>query len=319
MALPADPGALLTVVDYARITGLNSLEAIGTVAEILRSRCSNNILCLHADSPEHDFGTLLAGLGAPGAYPQRLPGVHAAVVPRSLHGACAPPGTVDLALCSTSIHWLSRAPLSSASSFVFEELSPSERAAVEAQAAEDWRAFLARRAEELRPGGALLLVAGVRPRPADEAQRDAWRIFNSIHPGCLARGIRDAVAAGEWAPGEAARVVPLFHYRTLEDFTGPFEDGTAPAGLALERVETRQTNNIGSFQALLGVTGPGPSPSDLAAAAARIVAMQFAHLGAYLEAALDEGRGPEGRAAALAAVRVRMLQLALALGFPPWR
>eukprot|EP00741_Cyanophora_paradoxa_P002891 tig00000654_g2805.t1 len=241
LPLPSDPGAIITVADYAKKTGLNSVEAIGAVAAVLRSRCPNPILCLHADSPGHDFGTLAAALGAPTAYPQRLAGVHAAIVPRSLHGSCAPAGTVDLALCSTSIHWLSRAPLPAASSFDFEELRSDERAAVEAQAAEDWETFLARRAEELRPGGALLLIAGT---------------------------------------------------------------GAAPPGLSIESLETRQTNTIGSFQAAAGLAGPGPY--DFAAAAARMAAMMLAYAGPILEAALDEGRGPEGRAAALAALKARV-------------
>ena len=78
---------------------------------------------------------------------------------QGFHEQCYPSGTVDLAMSFTAMHWLSASPGSlagNADCMHAAQCGAGEAAAEQAQAARDWRAIVAARAKELRPGGSFV-------------------------------------------------------------------------------------------------------------------------------------------------------------------
>jgi hypothetical protein len=69
------------------------------------------------------------------------------------------PASVTLGTSGSAAHWLSRQPpsLDMPRSLYRSDAPPAELTKILAQAASDWQAFLTARAEELQPGGVLLV------------------------------------------------------------------------------------------------------------------------------------------------------------------
>ena len=91
-----------------------------------------------------------AGLGDP---------VHVLASGTSFYQSCVSPGSVDLALCATAMHWLTRAPNNIPDALHSACTSDSAtQTAYRIQAAADWQTILERRAEELKVGGAIVIA-----------------------------------------------------------------------------------------------------------------------------------------------------------------
>ena len=123
---------------------------------------------VHNDLPSNDFATLLANLSAPGSYLAGRPDVRVLTAPRSFFERVVPSARSLSASRTPAAHWLSRQPprLDLPHGLYRSDAPPAELARILAQAATDWSAFLAAPAEELVPGGVLLVQMLGRTWPA---------------------------------------------------------------------------------------------------------------------------------------------------------
>ncbi len=108
------------------------------------------------DLPSNDFDAL--GINVARTVADR-PDALGLMVPRSFYAPVAAPGSVHLGFSATAMHWLSEKPIL-LRTHTHANATPdvAARNAFAAVAQRDWRRILTRRAEELAPGGELVLV-----------------------------------------------------------------------------------------------------------------------------------------------------------------
>uniref|UniRef100_M1D439 Loganic acid methyltransferase n=2 Tax=Solanum tuberosum TaxID=4113 RepID=M1D439_SOLTU len=145
--------------------GPNTFSAMQHVVEALKEKYQNNIpefQIFFNDHITNDFNTLFRSLPIDRSY-------YAFGVPGSFHGRLFPSRSIHFAHCSTSIHWLSKIPKE-----MLDEKSPSWNKglihyigasnievmnAYVAQFEKDMEVFFNARAEEIVPGGMMLLIS----------------------------------------------------------------------------------------------------------------------------------------------------------------
>lgn len=224
----------VTLADYGSATGRNSLLPMGLALGHVRRRLGPDVpvSVVHTDQPDNDFASLFLLLrDDPESYLRRDRRAFASAVGRTFHEQILPDASVDFGWCSFAAHWMSHAPVMPAGHVWPRQTAPDVRAAFAAQAAADWRAFLAARARELKPGGALVVVQPSLPEdePTTFPVLMAWtqdELDGLVHAGLL-------------MPAERARMTILVYERTAADARIPFTDG-AFEGLALVAEEARE-------------------------------------------------------------------------------
>ncbi len=151
----------LAVADYGSSQGKNSLAPMRIAIQNLRQRVgpSRPIFVFHIDQPSNDFTTLFEVLEADAdRYTLGQPNVFPCAIGRSFYNKVLPWNSVHLGWSSYAAVWLNRIPTPIPGHFIAVRSIGPARAAFERQAAQDWEAFLALRAGELRRGGRLVIV-----------------------------------------------------------------------------------------------------------------------------------------------------------------
>ena len=247
LRLPAD--GKVTVADYGCGEGQNSMATIRTALELLSTRDVTGPVVLHNDLPTNDWDGLAANLSSPTSYLRDFPEARVHFVPHGFFERVTLPQTVTLGTSSSAVHWLSRQPpgLDMPRSLYRSDAPPVELAKILAQAASDWQAFLAARAEELQPGGVLLVqMLGVdgNADPSRVSAAGLLRLMNECALQLVDSGdIPKDVYAAYCFP-----VVP----RTLEEATAPLKDVLADR---LELIHCGLNFVPSPYQAALEKTG----------------------------------------------------------------
>jgi len=232
---------VFTMSDMGCADGGTSLGMVRTAIGAVRERFGRAaVKVVYADQPRNDFNALariVHGLGGFDGYLEEFDGVFPLFSATSFYRAIVPPGGLHLGFSATAMHWLSGKPGDLAAHVHAVGAVGDEREKFAAQARADWQTILLRRAEELAPGGQLVLVVFCM----DERGRylgntggvNMFARFNALWRGFVEEG---AVTEGEYR----AMTLPQF-YRTVEEFRAPFEGegAAARAGLELLEMETR--------------------------------------------------------------------------------
>jgi hypothetical protein len=232
-AVPLAAGAEpIVIADYGASEGRNSLEPLRTAIAALRARVGLDraITVVHTDLPDNDFAALFAVVADhPETYLRGDPAIFPMVVGRSFYGQILPPASVTLGWSAWAVQWLSRvpAPIPDQVQIALSNDSAA-RAAYAAQADADWRAFLAARATELRPGGRLVIVTMARDAEGDFGYRACLDAMYAGVGACAAEGLITAA--------EKARMAIPTVGRSLHEILAPFTDGPFHA-LTLEAAE----------------------------------------------------------------------------------
>ncbi|XP_071904209.1 loganic acid O-methyltransferase-like [Coffea arabica] len=161
------------VADFGCSVGPNTFRAVHNIIEAVENKYKS--LPVETEMPEfhvffndhvnNDFNTLFRNLPATGRY-------FASGVPGSFYGRLLPSSTLHFAHCSTALHWLSKIPVE-----VMDKNSPAwnkgricysgaakeVKDAYSTQFGKDIDSFLRARAQELVPGGLMMLVADGLP------------------------------------------------------------------------------------------------------------------------------------------------------------
>lgn len=164
LSLPAAP-APIVVADFGCSEGQNSIQEIGLVVQELRQRTSQPICGIHSDLPGNNFNRLFANLHDATRsnylqdHGQLRPNTFALAAAGSFYGPILPHGSVHVALSFFAVQWLDHTPKVHVPDFIgYTRNNPQAAAAFREQADRDLTGFLQHRADELVPGGKLLVV-----------------------------------------------------------------------------------------------------------------------------------------------------------------
>jgi hypothetical protein len=219
----------VVVADYGSSQGKNSMIPMQVAIRGLRHRIGPNraISVFHVDQPSNDFAALFAVLHAdPDRYVLDEPNVFPAAIGRSFYENVLPPGSVHLGWSSYAAVWLSRVPALIPGHFFSARSTGTVRAEFDRQGAEDWEAFLSLRAQELRPGGRLVVVL---PALADDGSLGFMRLFDEANAV-----LEDMAADGEITAEERSRMTIGAYPRRKSDLLAPFTTNGKFRQLAVE-------------------------------------------------------------------------------------
>jgi hypothetical protein len=223
---PAQP---VTVLDLGSSEGLNAIRLMETIVAGLRRRTWQPIQTIFSDLASNNFNRLFVNLEESRRAGVLAAEVHHAAVGGSFYGPLVPPSTVHFATCFNAIQWLDRLPeVPLLESVGYRrphpyrtglDVSPEATAAFTHQAEKDLLRFLECRAQELVPGGKLLLAT-----PGDAGQaRVGDGLIDVLNDACL-----DLVAAGRLVRQQYQRLTMPVYCRTVEELLAPVERLDSP-------------------------------------------------------------------------------------------
>jgi SAM dependent carboxyl methyltransferase len=222
------PGAPFRVADLGAAAGTNSLDPMQAVVERVRSRSGADtpVTVVHTDIAANDFNTMFANvMAAPGAYPQ-APGVFVYAEARSFYARLFPAAELNLAWSAIAVHWLSHVPEPIPDHIYCSRATGDARRALQDQSRRDWERFLAHRAEELRPGGQLVVLGGAA---ADDGSSGAEGLMDAADAVLVDLVERGVLRRDEYA----SMTVPAWN-RTHAEFVAPLTAGPLTEVLRLE-------------------------------------------------------------------------------------
>ena len=210
-AVTISPGPL-TIADFGSSQGRNSMRQMALAVDRLTMRGGQGRdVMVHTDLPRSPTSPPCSFLQRARRTAIGRAGTMCSAPPsaRSFYERLLPAGSLDLRLVGLSpLHWMSAAAAGAARAHLADRPQrPRRPGRCAAVAAADWRRFLACRAEELVPGGQLVLVVGA----VDET--GASGLEPMMDPGklaCLAGLVAEGrLGAEDFAamthPGAAAR------------------------------------------------------------------------------------------------------------------
>jgi SAM-dependent methyltransferase len=234
---PDSDRAEVVIADFGCAQGRVSNVLIKDAIEEIRGRRGEVPICVfHNDLLANDWSGLFERLRGDDSYLDVAGGPITPLVSAvSFYEPVTPRGIVDLGMSFASVQWLSApGPAGTGSALYFDQLEGEHRRSVAARAHADWTRFLERRADELAPGGRLVLdMMGVDDTGV-AAGHDAWRLIRAIVGDLAAEGAIDADRLD-------AYVFPVYE-RTIDEVLRPFDEEVG-ARLRLEHVEIADVVN----------------------------------------------------------------------------
>ena len=238
--------AVLRLADFGAADGGTSQEMWAGLIATLRARGdSRPIEMLYTDLASNDFSTLFRTMqGMHGdtdhAYQNSYENVFVHGCGTGFHQQLMADASLCLGFSATAMHYVSEKPCEIEDHVHMVGATPEERAKFSAQAATDWERILLARAAELAPGGRFIcLNFGIDEKGRYLGHTGGQSMFDNFTRHW--RAMRDE---GRITKQEFIRATFAQHYRTVEEFTAPFDDPSSAvrqAGLKLISVETRLT------------------------------------------------------------------------------
>jgi SAM dependent carboxyl methyltransferase len=232
--------AEIVIVDYGCAQGRVSNVLIKEAIEEIRREHRDVPVCVyHNDVLVNDWSGLFDRLRGEDSYLGVVGGpITPLVSATSFYGPVAPRGIVDLGMSFASVQWLSESgPAGTGSALYFDQLEGEERRSMAARAHADWTRFLERRADELAPGGRLVLDMMGIDDTGVAAGHDAWQLVRLVAEDMAEEGTIDAGRLD-------AYVFPVYE-RTIEEVQRPFDEELGRR-LRLEQVAIADVANPAS-------------------------------------------------------------------------
>jgi hypothetical protein len=227
--LPSPPQPF-TILDLGSSEGGNALIVMNRIVEGIRQRRSDQLIqTIYSDLPGNNFNRLFMNLDE-ARKADRIPaGVFASAAAGSFYEPLLPPRSVHFATAFNALLWLDKLPAVAVPDFVVYRrphpprpglhVPPETANAFARQAEGDLIRFLKRRADELVPGGKLLIAT-----PGDaEGHRVVDRLYDVLNDACL-----DLIAAGRLPRQRYERFTMPIYLRTLAETLGPLERDGSP-------------------------------------------------------------------------------------------
>jgi hypothetical protein len=227
----------VVMADYGCAQGRVSNALIRVALERLRGAHPEvPVFVYHNDLLTNDWPALIEHLRAEDSY-LRIEGgpITPLLSAVSFYEPVTPPRIVDLGLSFAAVQWLSGpGPAGCGTALYFDQLEGAPRHAMAAKAHADWTRFLDLRADELAPGGRLVLDMMGVPEDGRAAGHDLWR-----HMRLICAGLSDE---GRIDPDRLDRYVLPVYERSLDEVRRPFEEAVGRR-LRLEDVALRAVGN----------------------------------------------------------------------------
>jgi hypothetical protein len=224
--LPLESGDRpIVIADYGSSQGKNSLAPIRIAIVALRARLGPNrpILVYHEDLPFNDFNALFGVLDQdPDRYVLDEPNVFPCAIGRSFYGSLLPPDYVNRGWSSYAVNWASRIPSLIPGHIFALRATGAVRAAFDRQGAEDWETFLSFRANELRPGGRLIVVLAATDDDGISRVEDIMDHANAVLADMVEEHVisadeRARMVLGAWPRRRHDLLVPFAHDKQFQD------------------------------------------------------------------------------------------------------
>jgi SAM-dependent methyltransferase len=227
---PPPASHAFTVLDLGSSEGRNALIAMNRIIESVRRRWPEQLIqTIYSDLPSSNFNQLFLNLHEARKTGRVLPGVYASAVAGSFYEQLLPPRSVHFAMAFNALLWLDELPNVPVPDAVAYRrphpprphlhVLPETTAAFSRQADRDLVRFLQGRADELAPGGKLLIVS-----PGDSpGHRLADGIYDVLNDACL-----DLVAAGRVPRQRYERFTMPVYFRTVEETLAPLKRDDSP-------------------------------------------------------------------------------------------
>lgn len=221
----------VVIADYGCSEGKNSLAPMRLAIQTLREKAGveRPFIVVHVDQPANDFNSLFKVLDSD---PDRYilePNVFSCASGKSFYARVLPRSYVHLGWSSYAAQWLSKVPATIPDHFWPANITGAVRTEFERQSAQDWRAFLSLRAEELRSGGRLMIV---QPALDDEGTSPIADLMDQVNVA-----IAEMVDEGAIEADERARMVISVLARRKRDSLAPFEQNGRFQQLVVEHCE----------------------------------------------------------------------------------
>ncbi|MEM9633710.1 MAG: hypothetical protein AAGA50_20420 [Pseudomonadota bacterium] len=223
--LPLDGAGPVTLADFGCAEGHNSIAVMARALETFRSRSARPVQTVHSDLPTNDFSQLFAHLRPDGHSVFGGDQTYSAVVGGSMYDQLLPDQSVHLATTFNAIGFLSRRPLDELPGYIFPNgpsaqrangyVSEADRQAFAEQANQDVVQYLKVRAQELVPGGKLL----VQVFGASQEARTCDGIYDLLNDAVLA-----FVETGEISRKTYDHYYQPVYLRQLDELTAPVLD-----------------------------------------------------------------------------------------------
>ncbi len=241
MPLPSPPQPF-AILDLGSSEGGNALIVMNRIVEGIRRRRSDQLIqTIYSDLPGNNFNRLFMNLDEARKTGRVPAGVFDSAAAGSFYESLLPPRSIHFATAFNALLWLDKLPTVSVPDFVVYRRPhpprpglhvPPETADVFARQAEgDLVRFLQRRAEELVPGGRLLIVS-----PGDSTEhRVVDGLYDALNDACL-----DLVAAGRLPRQHYERFTMPLYFRTVAETLTPLERDDSPVkgAFTVDRAET---------------------------------------------------------------------------------
>jgi hypothetical protein len=233
-----------TVADFGAADGGTSLDLMRRIVKTVRAaNATKAITITYTDLPQNDFSVLFHRLHhEDDTIPLgREPNVYTFASGTTFYRQIFPNNTLSLGFSATAMHWLSERPSLIADHVHAMGANKHERELFRRQAIIDWQTILLARARELVSGGILVL--------ANFCEDEQGRYLGATGDGVnmfdfFAKHWRKLMDDGEIVESEYLAGTFQQYYKTVREFTAPFEDENSPvrrAGLVLKQVTTRVT------------------------------------------------------------------------------
>jgi SAM-dependent methyltransferase len=217
--VPDEARGGLVIADYGCGQGRVTSMLIRRVVERIRVGYPDLPLSVyHNDLLTNDWATFLGHLRADDSY-LSIPGgpITPLVSAISFYEPVAPRHVVDVGLSFAAAQWLaSPGPTNGGTAIYFDQLEGTAREEMAEQAHADWTRFLRLRADELAPGGRLVVNLMGIPDGGTAAGHDLWRHARAVCVDMAAEGLLDPEHLDRY-------VIPLYE-RTVEEVRRPFAE-----------------------------------------------------------------------------------------------
>jgi hypothetical protein len=228
--VPDPSKGAVVLADYGCAQGQSSNPLLRVAVERIReTHVDVPISIVHNDLLANDWATLFDTLRADDGY-LSVPGgpITPLTSATSFYDPVTPHALVDVGMSFAAVQWLAEpGPAGTGSALYFDQLAGDARTAMADQAHADWTRFLGRRADELAPGGRMVVDMMGVGADGVAAGHDAWRLARAIADELVDEGALDRARLD-------AFVVPVYE-RTVDEARRPFGEAVGDR-LALEHV-----------------------------------------------------------------------------------
>lgn len=219
----------LRFADFGCSEGANSIKVMACLQQAIRQNHANPIQTIHSDLPSNDYTSLLHAIAERTQLPYSDSSVFGSIVGGSMFSQLLPPRSTHLATSFNAVGFFSKRPLERLPDYSLPNgpdpdvkrgsVSAEDHAICEQQAKLDLENFLKARAQELAPGGKLLLQSFGRSATV-AVSKGVFKAFNGA--------LMDHVDSGELPRDIYERYYHPVYLRNIEQLTAPVQPETGP-------------------------------------------------------------------------------------------